>query len=142
MPGRDDRGREQARRAHLPSQYDDDGGPGCGHPTCQEIACESGCAPVLPRGGGRQRPAAGPSTTTEPGSLAEVNTCPCGEVLEYRGDYRAPGTGQEWHCRNGHSWSRGPAAGFADPSDGAHILRPRWRPYGTDGETRVWIKCR
>ncbi len=82
---------------------------------------------AAPRATSRGRATAGrpqaPSTTTGPGSLEQVHTCPCGEVLEFGGDYGAPGTGQGWHCRNGHSWSR--AGGrFADPSSGAHLLRP------------------
>ena len=136
MPGRHDREEEEQPGEHTchrgplcaawaddGREYHGDGGHGCDHSSCQEIACESGCAPCCLAGASGSGPAAGPSTTTGPGSLAQVHTCPCGEVLEFGGDYGAPGTGQEWHCGNGHSWSR--AGGrFADPSDGAHILQP------------------
>jgi hypothetical protein len=134
MPGRHDGGEEPgehtchrgplcAAQEDDAREYDGGGGPGCDHFTCQEIVWEYGCAACYLAGASDGGPAAGPSTTTGPGSLAQVHTCPCGEVLEFGGDYGAPGTGQEWHCRNGHSWSR--AGGrFADPSSGAHLLRP------------------
>ena len=132
IPGRPGRGGEQpgehtCHRGPLCAAWADDGreyhGHGCDHSSCQEIACESGCAPCCLAGASGSGPAAGPSTTTEPGSLAQVHTCPCGELLEFGGDYGAPGTGQEWHCGNGHSWSRS-GGRFADPASGAHILQP------------------
>jgi hypothetical protein len=105
-------------------EHDDDGGGhGCAHSSCQQIACGSGCAPCCLAGASGSGPAAGPCTTTGPGPLAQVHTCPCGEVLEYGGDYGAPGTGQEWHCASGHSWSR-TGGRFTDPSSGAHLLQP------------------
>jgi hypothetical protein len=124
MPGRHDGGEEPGEhtchRGLLCAAQEDDareydgGGPGCDHFTCQEIVCEYGCAACFLAGASDGGPAAGPATATGPGSLAQVHTCPCGEVLEFGGDYGAPATSQEWHCRNGHSWSR-PAAGSPIP---------------------------
>ena len=104
-------------------EHDDDGGRGCDHSSCQEIACESDCAPCCLAGASGSGPAAGPCTITGPGPAGQVHTCPCGEVLEYGGEYGSPGTGQEWHCGSGHSWSK--AGGrFTNPASGAHLLRP------------------
>jgi hypothetical protein len=82
------------------------------------------CAPVLPLGGERQRASRRLLHHHRAGSLAEVHTCPCGEVLEYCGRLRSAGT---WPgmapAAQRHSWSR-PGGGSPDPCSGAHILHP------------------
>jgi hypothetical protein len=93
MPGRPERGEKQpgehtCHRGPLcdaPAddghEHDDDGsGHGCAHSSCQQITCESGCAPCRLAEASDSGPAAGPCTITGPGPLTQVHTCPYDEL--------------------------------------------------------------